>query len=224
MKTLTHVLVLAMLSAPFVVSADDTGAKTKTSDTSKADTSKTDASKAKPAKLKEAELQVMAHYHAVNLMEIDLGHAAAKKGTSDGVKAYGKMLVKDHGDADKQLFALAKKTAQKIPAEKPANDVEKQEKAEDKAAAAKIMTMKGADFDREYLRMMVQGHDKELAKIDSKVAEVENGELADSLKALKPVLQHHADEARDLQKNLNTPSASNLNTNMPGSTTPPAKR
>ncbi|HSD91057.1 MAG TPA: DUF4142 domain-containing protein [Kofleriaceae bacterium] len=208
MKTLTRVLMIAMLSAPFVATADDTGAKTKTSDTSKTDTSKTDTAKAKPAKLKAAELQVMAHYHAVNLLEIDLGKAAEKKGASDAVKQYGKMLVKDHGDNDKQLLALAKKTGQRIPAEKMATNTEKQEKAEDKAAAAKLKTLKGADFDREYLRMMVQGHDKELANIDSKIAEVENAELAEALKAAKPVLQRHADEARDIQKTLTTPSAS----------------
>ena len=62
----------------------------------------------------------MAHYHGVNQLEIDLGNAAAKKGSTDGVKAYGKMLVKDHTDAEnKALMAMAKKTGQMIR-EKPA--------------------------------------------------------------------------------------------------------
>jgi len=184
------------------VAADTT---TKTTDTT---TKTTDTSKpAKPAKLKAEELQVMAHYHNVNKMEIDLGNAAAKKGSTDGVKSYGKMLVKDHTDADKELTALAKKTGQMIPAEKPADDTEKKEMADDKAAATKLKTMKGADFDKEYLRMMVQGHEKELSKLDANIAKVENAELADSLKAKKDVLQHHADEAKSLQSA--TPTASN---------------
>ena len=86
---------------------------------STADTSTTTT--AKPAKLKDAELQVMAHYHDVNQMEIDLNKVAAKKATSEGAKAYANMLVKDHTDNDKALMALAKKTGQKIPAEKPAS-------------------------------------------------------------------------------------------------------
>lgn len=208
MKTLTRVLVIAMLSAPFVATADDTGAKTKTSETSKTDTSKTE--KTKPAKLKTAELQVMAHYHALNQMEIDLAKTAEKKTKNDSVKTFAQTMVKDHGDNDKQLLSLAKKTGQRIPIEKPATDVEKQAKAEDKAMATKLKTLKGADFDREYIRMMVQGHDNELANIDSKIAEVENAELADALKATKPVLQKHADDARDVQKNLTQPSASNM--------------
>src|SRR5207342_327783 len=77
----------------------------------------------------------------------------------------------------------------------------------DKAAATKLKTLKGADFDREYLRMMVQGHEKELSNLDGNIAKVENADLADALKAKKDVLQHHEDEAKTLQTNM--PTASN---------------
>lgn len=190
---LTRALVIALLATPAVASAD-----TPTKDTT--------AQKA--AKLTDAELQVMAHYHAVNQMEIDLGKAASRKAGNKDVKAYGKMLVKEHGNADKQLMALAKQNHQKIPMEKPATDVEKQAKAEEKASAQKLKTLKSADFDREYLRMMVQGHEKELAQIDAKKAEVSNTELTSLLDELQPMLQHHADAARELQKNEpTTPTA-----------------
>lgn len=237
---------MALLSAPLVVSAQDTTAKTKQTDTSKTSgtTSTTgtatsgaamtggtatgtgtttlpsakagaqgtaDAS-AKPAKLKAEELQVMAHYHEVNLMEIDINKVAAKKATSEGAKAYANMLVKDHTAANNKLLALAKKTGQKIPAEKPASDIEKQEKAEDKKLIAKLKTMKGADFERQYLQLMVAVHDKELAKIDANIAKVENAELAESLRAKKPVLQHHADEARTLQSNAGGVSSTGTGT------------
>lgn len=206
MKSFTRVLVVALLSAPLAASADDTGAKTKTTDTAKTtDTSKS-ADTAKPAKLKPEELQVVAHYHELNQMEIDINKVAAKKATSQGAKDYANMLVKDHTDNDKSLMALAKKTKQTIPAEKPASDVEKQEKAEDKKMVAKLKTMKGADFETQFLQLMVSGHEKELAKIDANIAKVENAELAEALKATKPVLQHHADEAKSLQTNM--PSAS----------------
>ena len=180
--------------------AEDTGAKAKPADTSKT----TDTTK--PAKLKAEELQVMAHYHEVNKMEIDINKVAAKKATSQGAKDYANMLVKDHTENDKALMALAKKTKQTIPTEKPASDVEKQEKAEDKKMAAKLKTMKGADFESQFLQMMVAGHEKELGKIDANIAKVENAELADALKATKPVLQHHADEAKKLQTNAPTAS------------------
>jgi putative membrane protein len=186
----TLALVLALLVAPAAF-ADDAA---------KAPAPKADSA-TKATKLTAAELQVMAHYHALNVMEVDLGKAAKLKGASAGVKEYGAMLVKDHSESDTKLKALAKKTKQTIPAEKPANDVEKQEIAVNKANAAKLKQQKGAAFDTMFLAAMVEGHEKELAKIDTKIAEVQNAELADMLRAKKPVLQHHADHARELQKN-----------------------
>ena len=172
--------------------------------TAYADEAKTDTPKptdtAKKTKLTENELQVMAHYHAVNSLEIDLGKTAKKQAGSQAVKSYGEMLVKDHGEADKKLKELAKAHKQTIPAEKTPTEAAKQEAAEMKKAVAALKKLKGADFDRRYLQMMVDGHDKEVANIDSKIADVQDTQLADMLRAMKPVLQKHADEARQLQK------------------------
>lgn len=155
-----------------------------------------------PAKLKLSadELQVMAHYKTVNAIEIDLGNAAKRQAGSQAVKAYGEMLVKDHTESNKKLAALAKKSGKTIPMLEPASAIEKQELADARANATKLEQLSGADFDREFLRMMISDHEKELAKIDAKIGDVENSELADLLKAQKPVLQRHADQARELQK------------------------
>lgn len=189
----TIALILTLLVAPAAF-ADDTSASKTTSTTTTSDAQKA-------PKLTKAELQVLAHYHAVNLMEIDLGKAAKKNAASAAVKEYGAMLVKDHTESNTKLKALAKKSGQTIPAEKPASDVEKQEIAAAKANAAKLKKQKGTQFDAMFLRTMVSDHEKELAKIDTKIGEVQNAELADLLRAKKPVLQHHADHARELQKN-----------------------
>jgi putative membrane protein len=200
----------AIISALFLVLVS-TAAYAQDATKTTTDTSKTTT--AKKEKLTANELQVMAHYHDLNMMEIDLGKAAMKQGQSQAVKSYGEMLVKDHGDADKKMKDLAKATKQTIPTEKPATDAEKQEKADTKKQVAQLKKLKGAEFDKMYLQMMVDGHDKELSKIDTKIADVQNPQLADQLKALKPVLQHHADQARELSK-----------TNPQAQATPSAKK
>jgi putative membrane protein len=185
MKATIRILFIALLATP--VYADDT---------TKSDT-KTETTK---KKLTANELQVLAHYHEVNLLEIDLGKAAMNKSGNQAVKAYGEMLVKDHGDSDKKLKEIAKAHKQVIPAEKPTTDADKQEKADMKKHVAALKKLKGADFDREYLRMMVEGHDKELAKVDSFMGNVQNEQVLEMLRGKKPVLQKHADQARELQK------------------------
>jgi putative membrane protein len=203
MKTFT--LIAALLFAPAAYAQSKTTDATNTTKT-------TDT--AKPAKLTASELQVLAHFHAVNLMEIDLGKAAQRLAKTDGVKQYGKMLVTDHTDADKKLVALAKKRGQMIPAEKPTTDTEKQDQKDAKAGAMKLKKLKGAEFDTAFLTAMVDGHEKELAKCDAKASEVQDTELGDMLRAMKPTLQMHADHARELQQ-----AGSGVSTTTPPSTT-----
>jgi putative membrane protein len=186
--------IISALALPAVALADD---KTP-ADNTKSDTTKSDTAS---AKLSDSDAKIVAHLHHVNQMEIDLGKAAQKSGTA-GVKTYGETLVTDHQSADKDLTSFAKthKLAT-IPADKPMTDADKQEDKEMQSQVTKLKSLKGAEFDREFLNMMAAGHDKELAKIDVAMGAATDPDLQSMLKATKPVLQRHADQARDLQKN-----------------------
>ncbi|MDB4953841.1 MAG: hypothetical protein JWO36_1410 [Myxococcales bacterium] len=193
------IALIAALSAAALASADDTKGTTSTKDRT-TDTSKTDKKTAK-AKPTDAELQVLAHYHHLNQAEIDMGKLAQKVGATRGVKNYGMMLVTDHGKNDREILAFAKKSGVTVPKETPANEAEAKDMKDDEDAMMKLHTMKGADFDREFLSMMVQGHEKELAKIDTNIGKVSNSDLQAMLKDdTKPMLQKHEDAARELQK------------------------
>jgi len=176
-------------------------------DTSKSDTGAPSDPANKTAKLSDGDAKIVAHLHHVNQMEIDVGKVAQKSGTT-AVKNYGATLVTDHQSADKDLaaFATSHKLAT-IPADKPQADADKQEEKDMGSQMMKLKTLKGADFDREFLNMMAAGHEKELAKIDVAIGGATDPDLQTMLKSVKPVLQRHADQARDLQKNA--PQASN---------------
>lgn len=187
--TLKMIALIAALAAPVVAVAQDKTTE-KTTDTSK-------TTKTKPT---DAEMSVLAHYHHVNQNEIDMGKMAQKMGGTKGVKDYGATLVKDHTQNDKDLSAFAKKHNATIGKEMPMNEQDAKDAKAQAEAMTKLRTMKGADFDREFLTMAVDGHEKELAKIDTNIGQVENPDLQMILKDFKPVLQKHADQARDLQK------------------------
>jgi putative membrane protein len=108
--------------------------------------------------------------------------------------------VTDHQSADKDLMALAKLHRATIPADKAETDADKQDHKDMTTAMAHLKTLKGAEFDKEFLNMMVSGHDKELAKIDVSIGAATNPDLQTMLKSIKPVLQRHSDQAHDLQK------------------------
>jgi putative membrane protein len=156
-------------------------------------------------KLSADDGKIVSHLHHVNQMEIDMGKLAQKSGTST-VKGYADALVTDHTSADKDLVAFARKHGlSTIPADKAQTDAERQDEKDMTIAVTHVKTLKGAEFDKEFLTMMASGHDKELAKIDVSIGSAKDPDLQLTLKNLKPVLQRHADQARDLQK---TPQAS----------------
>jgi putative membrane protein len=212
--------IISALALPTIALAQATPTDTTKTDTSKTDTNKTDTTKidtsksdtaksdttkpdmnGKSGKLSEGDTKIVAHLHHVNQMEIDVGKAAQKSGTAS-VKSYASNLVTDHQMNDKDLTSFAKShKLATIPADKPESDADKQDAKEMTSKVAHLKTLKGADFDREFLNMMATDHDKELAKIDVSIGAATDPDLQSMLKSTKPVLQRHADQARDLQKN-----------------------
>ncbi|MBA3458466.1 MAG: DUF4142 domain-containing protein [Deltaproteobacteria bacterium] len=153
-------------------------------------------------KLADEDVKLVAHVHHVNMMEISMGKLAKVKGTA-GVKKYGEMLVKDHTVADKDLVVFAKsKGIAKIPADVPPTEAEKKEHAETMAKMKALKTMKGAAFDREFLAMMQVGHDTEVMKLDAALPGIKDADLAMKMQDFRPVLQRHADTARELNKDV----------------------
>jgi putative membrane protein len=163
---------------------------------------KTTTAQTAPTKMVDSDVKIVAHLHHVNQMEIDLGKTAQKASTTAAVKSYGETLVSDHQSNDKDLttFAKAHKLGS-IPADKPTTDAEKQDQKDMMARVASLKKLKGAEFDKEFLNMMASDHDKELSRIDVATGATTDTDLQTLLKATKPVLQRHADQARDLQKN-----------------------
>lgn len=155
----------------------------------------------KQEKLTQDELQVLGHLHRVNQLEIDMGKLAEKQGSTDAIKDYGKMLVTDHEKADKDAKALAKRHGQMIRKETAANETDKAEIQDDQAAYKRLKSEKGDTFDRDFLQVMVQGHERELAKTDTAIGKVQSEDLKTMLNDVKSSLQRHADRARELQKN-----------------------
>lgn len=201
---------VAAMASPLAASADDYNKDkgTATSDQSQVDKDKTadtskDMSKDKAAKAKltDAELQVLAHFHQGNLHEIAVGKLAMRTSKTAAIKDYGKMLVTDHQKNDRELMAIAKKHGQMIPKESSLSEQDKSDMKDAQDAVKKLQGMKGADFDREFLQMAVQDHEKDLARVDTAIGEVQSDDLKTQLQDMKPVLQKHADKARDLQKN-----------------------
>ena len=124
-----------------------------------------------------------------DLAEVKLGELAELKGQSEGVKAFGEMLVEDHSKALKQTAELAKDLNVIPPAQPTAEQTQKHDA---------LARLSGAEFDQEFAAAMVKGHQEEIAKYQRQ-AQSGDSKVAKLAEELLPTLEHHLAAAQSLQ-------------------------
>ena len=148
---------------------------------------KTDKPSASPATaaLSDKDKAFMKEAAKGGQMEVDMGKMAQTKGKSADVKKIGTMMVTDHTKANNELMAIAKKKGVDLSKEKPPTH-----------------SMGDANFDKEYIDMMVKDHEKDLAAFQ---AEAKNGSDAD-VKAFasktSAVIKKHLDTVKAAQAKM----------------------
>jgi len=95
-----------------------------------------------------------------NMAEIELSRMALDKATNAQIKAFAQTLIDDHGAAGNKL----KSVVSGQPIEWPAQLDDKHRKTSEELA-----TKQGADFDRDYLKAMIEGHQDFAAKLESRL-------------------------------------------------------
>lgn len=122
--------------------------------------------------------------------EVMLGQLAADRATSPQVKEYGRMLSADHSQAREEVIRVGAKVGIRRN-----RDVAPEAKNE----RDKLRQLDGRDFDREFIRYMIQDHQKDVADFSDEARA--NDGLASSLASEQlPTLQKHLEMAKDLDR------------------------
>jgi putative membrane protein len=152
---------------------------------------KTDQTSSSPAKspanaaLSDKDKSFMKEAAKGGMMEVEMGKTAQQKGKSADVKKIGSTMVADHTKANNELMAIAKKKGVDLSKEKPMTH-----------------SIGDANFDKDYVNMMVKDHEKDLAAFQ---AEAKNGTDAD-VKAFasktSAVIKKHLDMVKAAQAKM----------------------
>jgi putative membrane protein len=94
-----------------------------------------------------------------NMAEVQLGKLAQERAQSPQVKQFADMMVKDHTKANEELKQVASKLNVQLP-------TELDEKHRD--LADRLSKLQGAEFDREYMNAMVDGHEDAINKAEDR--------------------------------------------------------
>lgn len=126
------------------------------------------------------------------MMEVELGRMAANNSTVQPVKDFGAMMVRDHSKANEELKTLASAKNITLPAAMGGNH---QKHVNDLAAK------KGAEFDKDYINMMVDDHQHDIALFE-KAARLKDADVSAFAAKTLPVLRTHLDSAKAIKSRL----------------------
>lgn len=170
-----------------------------------------------------------------------MARMASTKAQAKDVKDYAKQLVDDHTKSQDKLrkYAMEKNITLRStnPGTQTGRSDSKVGQPEHEAGSARTQpdtsdshmreldSKSGAEFDRAYMQMMVDNHQKAIAMFErQKNAKVGDSDLQDFVGGQIPVLKKHLNKAEDIQKKLNSsdtkPDTSRTPSSTPSSRTP----
>ena len=123
------------------------------------------------------------------MMEVELGRYASKHAADPEVMRFGERMVADHSKANDELKRIAERESIVMPTEKAVDQ---------DALVKKLTALKGAEFDREYMKAMVEDHESDVAKF----REMSESATTPAVKAFAqktlPTLQQHLKMAKEI--------------------------
>src|SRR5438270_9367364 len=121
------------------------------------------------------------------MLEVKLGELARDKGMDPDVKKFGERMVTDHSKANKELMALAEKKGL-VPSREL---MKKHQEAYDK-----MMSLRGAEFDRAYMRHQVKDHEEDVAEFSKESRDAQDADVKACATKMLPTLKEHLEMAR----------------------------
>jgi putative membrane protein len=142
------------------------------------------------ADLSEGDKTFMKNTAMAGMTEIKLGHVAEKNSTNKEIHNFAAKMIADHTTASNNL----KKVAADEKVELPSALDEKHQAVHDKLAK-----LKGAEFDKDYMKQMEEDHRGVVASIEAEKKEAK-GELKKFCDKTLPTVQGHLKMAEDWNK------------------------
>jgi putative membrane protein len=140
----------------------------------------------KSDKLSKDDERFIKEAAAGGMMEVELGKMAAGKATNDKVKEFGRRMQEDHGKANDQLKSLAANKGVEIP---------KALEGKHKTTVDRLSKLSGEEFDRQYMRAMIDDHKEDLRKFEREADKGKDTQVKQFASKHVPILKKHLELA-----------------------------
>jgi len=123
------------------------------------------------------------------MTEVQLAQMAQQKASSQEVKDYARKIEQDHTQANEKLKAIAQERQFQLPADAG---------PEHQGMASKLNNLSGEEFDRAYVKMMVQDHKKDIKEFERASNRTMDSNLKEFASGTLPKLKEHLSMAEQL--------------------------
>lgn len=152
-----------------------------------------------PQQLPRADLDFMKKAAQGGMAEVELGKLAQQNAEDAQVKQFGQRMEQDHSKAGQQLTSIASQKGVQLP---------KQLDSKDQKELDRLSRLKGAGFDRAYMKMMVQDHDKDVKEFQHAAQAVKDPDLKNFAQQTLSVIQQHDQLAHNLTQSMTASGSS----------------
>jgi putative membrane protein len=128
------------------------------------------------------------------MMEVELGNMAQQNASSQRVKDFGSMMVRDHSKANDELMSFASRRNLMLNRDSLMNL--------HKSDMDALKNKTGAAFDKAYMKMMVDDHKEDVEEFEKASKMCKDQECLSFASKTLPVLQTHLDSAQAINKSI----------------------
>ena len=132
-------------------------------------------------------------------MEVQMGQLAQQQAQNQEVKNLAAALLRDHTQANQKLQQIA--SAKNVT-------LDQKERAKHKKHLDQLKSKSGADFDKEFVRMALQHHKKDIAEFERCQNQLTDQELKSFISETLPKLRQHQQMARTAARSVGVDEAS----------------
>lgn len=139
--------------------------------------------------LSEQDRNFIMEARPMGVAEVKMSQLARDYAARPEVRKFAEHMIKDHGDANKRLMQILRKTDIAPPSEP---DAEHQELMD------QLYELEGEDFDREYVRTQLEDHEHHVKLYELEADKGEDPEIKEFAQGCVPILQRHLDQVKNL--------------------------
>jgi putative membrane protein len=126
--------------------------------------------------------------------EVELGRLVQQKSKNREVREFAAMMIEDHTKAGAELKQVAASANVTPMGDKHAED--------HNDLRERLGKLSGAEFDREYIKAMVDDHQEAVDAVEDKADGADNDHVKQWAATTLPILKKHLEQAKQIQEKL----------------------